>query len=152
MQRKTDSKGLMLETLFPKALCGTNLRGTDRIISQLIEMGRSLGYVVRPGVRNCCSYGLKEITYNGKQKPLRKIFSLAHEIGHAVTHSECESTWGGKAIYGHSDYVPTRWYILESELKAWEFAEYLGRKMGFLGPKMMKYKHACLRTYYRFLT
>jgi len=110
----------------------------------------SLGYVVRPGLNNACMFSIKEVTYNNNQRYLKKIYAIAHELGHAATIGACKDEFGEKVITGRSDYTATRWYILEAELRAWEFAEYLGRKFGFYGPKMLKYKHSCLRSYYRF--
>jgi len=112
----------------------------------LKKYARDLGYPVVPG-KNCRAFFYsKKITMNTRLCVEKQIYALAHEIGHVATVKRCVKQFGTNLF---SIARSTPWYTLEAELTAWNYAEKLAKRLGFYSVNLLKYKHSCLRSYYR---
>jgi len=112
---------------------------------QLVITASELGYTVVRGKSDQAFTYEKKITINTKQTIFNQIISLAHEIGHLLTLDWCIAQFGDRVLSGPPGY----WPALESELMAWNAADWLLQRLNLYGPKYIKQKHICLRTYYR---
>jgi len=118
------------------------------IYNQLVHSVSKHGYVVIGGTTNECIPDDKVIVINSKQNILYKIYALAHEAGHLLTLEKCSEEFGDRVVTGKKHFWPS----LEAELRAWHTADKIMRRIRLYSPDYLKYKHACLRTYYRTLS
>jgi Zn-dependent peptidase ImmA (M78 family) len=114
---------------------------------RLEQYANKLGYKVLPGKYAVCydKSKVKCIHINYRCSIKNRIFCLAHEIGHALTIASYEQEMGS-CLKRSSE---SQWPVLERELHAWAKADKLLRKLKLYTADYLKYKHACLRTYYR---
>jgi len=111
---------------------------------RLDQLANKLGFKIIPGRESTCVIDDKIITVNTRQKPIKRVWSTAHEIGHALTLTRCISEVGKRAVTGAS----YEWPCLESEFRAWHAADKIVRKLGLYDAEYLKYKHSCIRSYY----
>jgi hypothetical protein len=113
-------------------------------LAKLEYIANQLGYRITPGKENAFIPDDKTITVNTRQKPLKRAWNTAHEIGHAITLKRCIQEFGKRALTG-SD---REWPSLESEFRAWRETDKIIRKLGLYNSAYLKYKHHCIRSYY----
>lgn len=120
----------------------------NEIYERLVTAVYQKGYVVISGNTNECIPDDKVIIINPKQNILYKLYALAHETGHLLTLNKCSEEFGERVVTGNKHYWPS----LEAELRAWNAADKIMKRLMLYSPDYLKYKHACLRTYYRTLS
>lgn len=110
----------------------------------LIKKVEDHGFSVRYGNKDECMINSKLLIIHGRQKTINKIFSLAHEFGHALTIPKCIGELGSESFYKRYG----SWPSLEYEIKAWIAADKLVRKLRLYTSEYIAYKHKCLRSHY----
>ena len=113
-------------------------------LAKLELLANKLGYRVVPSNENQCSFETKTIEINTRQRIEKRIFVLAHELGHVKTYRAFFKEFGEKRYYGNT----RTWPVLESELRAWAIADRLIRKLDLYNADYLKCKHTKLRAYY----
>ena len=116
----------------------------SRKLAKLEKIANGLGLIIVPGKQNAFIPADKTITVNTRQKPLKRAWNTAHEIGHAITLSRCIQEMGQRALTG----ADREWPSLESEFRAWRETDKIMRKLGLFTDGYLKYKHQCIRSYY----
>lgn len=102
-------------------------------------------YTVLPGRSNECKLSVKLITIKTNQKMYKKVFALAHEIGHAIRDPKSIQELGTASYFAHG-----QWMEFEYEQRAWEFADKLAKRYEVYTKEYLQYKHACLKSYYAY--
>jgi len=111
---------------------------------KLEKLANELGCIVIPGRENTYLHKEKIIVVNMRQKPLKRAWSIAHEIGHAMTLGVCIQEFGNR-MGTCTDYT---WPSVETELRAWCKSDELMRDLKLYSKEYLKYKHSCIRSYY----
>jgi len=117
----------------------------SRKLARLEKYATAIGYKIIPGKENACIPESKVITVNTRQKVIKRIWMIAHEIGHAVTIKKCIKEIGRRALTGANH----EWPALEAELRAWRVTDKIIRTLKVYDEAYLKYKHSCIRSYYR---
>ena len=102
------------------------------------------GYTVIFGQTTECICEDNVVVLNRKLKLLKRVYSLAHEAGHIITLDRCVDLFGDRVFTGGSHHWPS----LEAEVQAWNVADKVMRRVKLYSAEYVKYKHACLRSYY----
>jgi hypothetical protein len=113
-------------------------------LAKLEKVANGLGYRIVPAKENAFVPDDKIITVNTRQKPLKRAWNTAHEIGHAITLDKCIAEFGKRALTG----ADHEWPCLEAEFRAWRETDKIMRKLGLYSTDYLKYKHSCIRSYY----
>jgi len=113
-------------------------------LAKLERLANKLGVRVVPGNANTYIPTNKIITVNMRQKPEKRAWSIAHEIGHVLTLDLCIVEMGIRALTGADHELP----CLEAEIRAWYETDKIMRKLKLFSNEYIKYKHACIRSYY----
>jgi len=116
----------------------------SRKLAKLEKIANGLGYKIVPGKENEVIPDDKIIKVNTRQKPIKRAWNAAHEIGHAITIDRCVTEIGKKALTG----AEHEWPALEAEFRAWRETDKIIRKLGLYNSDYLKYKHHCIRSYY----
>jgi len=115
-------------------------------LKRLEGVAKNLGYEVVYCSRNRCVVDHKIITLDSRQSAIHKVFALAHEIGHAKTLQKCKKELKCLTREGND----RSWSTLESEFRAWAYADNLVRNMAMYSRDYLKFKHFHFGSYYRF--
>jgi hypothetical protein len=75
---------------------------------------------------------------------LKRLWVIAHELGHALTLDQCIHNFGLRAATG----AHHTWPSTESEVQAWHEADKIIKKLKLYTVDYLKFKHECLRSYY----
>ena len=113
-------------------------------LAKLEKIAHKLGYQIVPGERNTFIPDDKTITVNTRQKPEKRAWNTAHEIGHVITLNRCMRELGQLSLSG----ADHEWPVLEAEFRAWRETDKIMRKLNLYNDKYLKYKHSCIRSYY----
>lgn len=116
-----------------------------RAYRELKKYAEQRKYTVLPGRSNECKLSIKLITIKTNQKMYKKVFALAHEIGHAIRDPKNIQELGTASYFAHG-----QWMEFEYELRAWEFADKLAKRYEVYTKEYLQYKHACLKSYYSY--
>ena len=113
-------------------------------LARLECIANELGYRIVPGKVNSFIPDSKTITINMRQKPLKRAWNTAHEIGHALTLNRCIQEFGKRVLTG----AEREWPALEAEFRAWRETDKILRRLKLYSTEYLKYKHKCIRSYY----
>ena len=117
-----------------------------RNFKKLEGLANKLGYKVRLNRVNQCSVHDKLIKIDSRQRSDRRVFALAHELGHAKTLLTCKRKLGCLTSRGNDN----TWSTLEAEFVAWEYADKEVKLLGLYGRDYLKFKHREFGAYYRY--
>jgi hypothetical protein len=118
----------------------------DKRLEKLIRRSSAIGFIVRYGKSDECKLRKKIIVINSRQKTIHKIFSLAHELGHALSDPKCIRDLGAASYTKRTG----SWVSIEYEVRAWGIADKLLKKLDLYTLDYLAYKHKCLRAYYTY--
>jgi len=81
------------------------------------------------------------------QSQRKKLWNIAHELGHILAIND----YPAELLESFNASASGTFWELEDELQAWSYADILLRQLNpkFYSREYIKYKHQCLRTYYR---
>lgn len=113
-------------------------------LMKLEQLANKLGCIVIPGKRNIYLHRERIIVVNMRQKPLKRAWSIAHEIGHAMTLGASIQEFGNRMLT-RMDHT---WPSVETEFRAWCKSDKLMRDLNLYSKEYLKYKHSCMRSYY----
>jgi len=111
---------------------------------RLENIAKDLKLTIKSGRKTKCDLDNKVIKINPKNKLINKIYLLAHELGHAMSLSQCIDDWGLARVC-HTKITREK---LESELLAWYRADKLIKGIDLYNEDYLKLKHKCLKSYY----
>ena len=113
-------------------------------LAKIEQIAYKLGYTIIAGKENVCIFSTKTIVLNMRQSRLKRAWTTAHEVAHALTLKKCIKEIGLRSVSGANH----EWPSLEAEFRAWKTTDRLMRKLNMYSPEYLKYKHACIRSYY----
>jgi hypothetical protein len=116
----------------------------ERAIQEIVKFAEIKGFIVR--FSNKSEYVIDDniIYVDSRTTPEKKLFLLAHEVGHALTLQLCIDRFGKKVLFGNE----SRWPALESEFAAWQKADEILAHLGLYTESYVRLKHKLLAGYY----